>query len=71
MAVNGQEDSRGMTEEAKAWLREVHRKQDAEKDFWGKAPESRRMWNDPEVPDGAFAADYNIVKPSRVDKWRQ
>ena len=29
MAVNGQEDPRGMTNEAKAWLREVHRKQDA------------------------------------------
>lgn len=70
MAVGGVADPRGYTEEARQWAREVHRKDEAEKDFWGKAPSSQKMWNDPEVPDSAFAADYNIAKKARVDKWR-
>ena len=70
LAVGGAADPRGFTEEARKWAREVHRKDEAEKDFWGKAPVSEKLWNDPEVPDSAFAADYNISKKARVDKWR-
>ena len=70
VAVTGAEDPRGMTEEARQWFREVHRKEDAEQDFWGKAPVTKKMWNDPDVPDSAFAADHNIAKAARVDRWK-
>jgi len=70
VAVTGAEDPRGMTLEARQWIREVHRKEDAEQDFWGKAPVKSKMWFNPEIPDSAFAADHNIAKAARVDRWK-
>jgi hypothetical protein len=55
-------DGQGITEEARAWLREstsAHDQAD-ETFFTRKTRNSERLWNDPAVPDSAFAADAEV-----------
>lgn len=55
-------DGQGMTEEARAWLRESKSTDQADESFFSKKTKnSDKLWNDPLIPDSAFAADAEII----------
>ena len=58
----------GVHEDARSWMREAQNPENADAAFWtNRAPrKSARMWDDPSVPDEAFAADQPIVDYRQV-----
>lgn len=63
VAAVGNTDPAGYSENVRSWIRETQSTDKADSGFFTKTvtPKNVKMWNDPSIPDSAFAPNQKVV----------